>query len=155
MDATASIYQRGIEAIRIIASGSHKQEAVDTDFESCLTIETRTLIISQLVLHDDVTTAVVKRKPFNCQTWTGVVSKEIPKMLKPLVNLETLYIYMHCEFDEESIQAHNVEAIRQEVMEDELECWPSKLQDLEFICNVNPMSFVPVGNLTSCTNSSL
>ena len=48
MDATASIYQRGIEAIRIIASGSHKQEAVDTDFESCLTIETRTLIISQL-----------------------------------------------------------------------------------------------------------
>lgn len=42
-----------------------------------------------------------------------------------------VYIYMHCEFDEESIQAHNVAAIRQEVMEDELECWPSKLQDIE------------------------
>ena len=52
MDATvaASIYQyqRGIEAIRIIASGSHKQEEVDTDFESCLNIESPTLIISQL-----------------------------------------------------------------------------------------------------------
>ena len=119
----ASIYHRGIEATRIIASGSHKQEAVDSDFESCLTIETRTLIISQLsnigasttdiayllrgqcsplrlspalrclVLHDDVTTAVVKCEPFNCQTWTGIASKQIPKMLKPLVNLTTLYIY--------------------------------------------------------------
>ena len=47
MDATvaARIYQGGIEAIRIIARGSHKQEAVDTDFESCLTIESTTLII--------------------------------------------------------------------------------------------------------------
>ena len=75
-------------------------------------------ITPMMLFHDDTPDWVVVKTD----------TKDVEAVSKPD---NFVYIYMHCEFDEESIQAHNVAAIRQEVMEDELECWPSKLQDIE------------------------